>query len=260
MGTGRGSNSARPAGGGQASPGGGGVRASPRSPGVPGSWGPGPSEGLGPGPPLQTPRGSRVPGGAPLARGAGWTEGAAGCHLRSLTWPLSSEPHRAEPARPRPPQPSGPPKKEGRLGALTQVCGRGKKEERRAPPGDGRLDAHRGEPPSEVDDIITTFDSVLGSNCQEQPGDPGPMVGFKKRTAEDSKYLWPDKRPLARQGLPPIRTQSLPPIAAGNGVPTACPGPPPPRRPPPCGPAASSEELERAGLTAQPAGRPGAAQ
>lgn len=57
-------------------PGGGGVRASPRSPGVPGSWGPGPSEGLGPGPPLQTPRGSRVPGG-PL-----WPEGRAGRRVR----------------------------------------------------------------------------------------------------------------------------------------------------------------------------------
>lgn len=109
---------------------------------------------------------------------------------------------------------------------LNQIFGKGKKEEQRASPEDGHQDADRGELPSEVDDIITTFDNVLGTNCQEQPGDQGPMVGFKKRTPEDSKYLWPEKRPLARQGLPPIRTQSLPPITAGNSFPTACPGAP----------------------------------
>ncbi|XP_053513269.1 ankyrin repeat domain-containing protein 55 [Artibeus jamaicensis] len=139
---------------------------------------------------------------------------------------LLSRDSRAEPARPPPPQPSRTQKKEGRFGVLNQIFGKGKKEEQRASPEGGCQDAHRGKPPSEVDDIITTFDSVLGTNCQEQPGDQEPMVGFKKRTPEDSKHLWPEKRPLARQGLPPIRTQSLPPITAGNSLPMACSGAP----------------------------------
>ncbi|XP_036894431.1 ankyrin repeat domain-containing protein 55 [Sturnira hondurensis] len=139
---------------------------------------------------------------------------------------LLSRDSRAEPARPLPPQPGRTQKKEGRFGMLNQIFGKGKKEEQRASPEGGCQDALSGEPPSEVDDIITTFDSVLGTNCQEQPGDQRPMVGFKKRTPEDSKYLWPEKRPLAHQGLPPIRTQSLPPITAGNSFPTACSGAP----------------------------------
>ncbi|XP_045695839.1 LOW QUALITY PROTEIN: ankyrin repeat domain-containing protein 55 [Phyllostomus hastatus] len=145
-----------------------------------------------------------------------------GGHLACVR--LLSGDSRAEPARRPAEQPGRPRKKEGgRLGVLHQIFGKGRREGQRAPPEDSRPDAHRGEPPSEVDDIIATFDGVLGSNCQEQPGGQGPMVGFKKRTPEDSKYLWPEKRPLARQGLPPIRTQSLPPIAPGNGFPTACP-------------------------------------
>ncbi|KAF6123023.1 ankyrin repeat domain 55 [Phyllostomus discolor] len=148
-----------------------------------------------------------------------------GGHLACVR--LLSEDSRAEPARPPPAQPGRPRKKEGeRHGVLHQIFGKGRRAGQRAPPDDGRPDAHRGEPPSEVDDIITTFDGVLGSNCQEQPGDQGPMVGFRKRTPEDSKHLWREKRPPARQGLPPIRTQSLPPITAGNGFPMACPGAP----------------------------------
>ncbi|KAM5331847.1 ankyrin repeat domain-containing protein 55 [Glossophaga mutica] len=147
-----------------------------------------------------------------------------GGHLACVQ--LLSRDGRAEPARPLPPQPSRPQRKEGRFGVLNQLFGKGKKEEQRASPEGGCRDVHGGEPPSEVDDIITTFDSVLGTNCQEQPGDQGPMVGFKKRTPEDSKYLWPEKRPLASQGLPPIRTQSLPPITTGNSFPTACSGAP----------------------------------
>ncbi|XP_062068065.1 ankyrin repeat domain-containing protein 55 [Lepus europaeus] len=137
---------------------------------------------------------------------------------------LLSHDSRAEPPQPLPPQNSRPQKKEGRLGVLNQIFCKNKKEEHRAPPKEQGRDRHRGEDSSEVDDIITTFDSVVDTNCPGQPGDQVAVVDFKKRTSENSKYLLPEKKPLACKGLPPIRTQSLPPITLGNNFLTASHG------------------------------------
>ncbi|XP_051709403.2 ankyrin repeat domain-containing protein 55 isoform X1 [Oryctolagus cuniculus] len=137
---------------------------------------------------------------------------------------LLSHDSRAEPPQPLPPQNSRPQKKEGRLGVLNQIFCKNKKEEHRAPPKEQGRDRHRGEDSSEVDDIITTFDSIVDTNCPGQPGDQVAVVDFKKRTSENSKYLLPEKKPLACKGLPPIRTQSLPPITLGNNFLTASHG------------------------------------
>ncbi|XP_059775291.1 ankyrin repeat domain-containing protein 55 [Balaenoptera ricei] len=137
---------------------------------------------------------------------------------------LLSQESRTEPTRPLPSQKSRPQKKEGRFSMLNQIFCRNKKEEQRAYQKDHSRDWHRGEPTSEVDDIITTFDSNVDTNCQEQPGGRVAMVDFKKRTSENSKYHLPEKKPLAHKGLPPIRTQSLPPITLGHNFLTASQG------------------------------------
>ncbi|XP_006891603.1 PREDICTED: ankyrin repeat domain-containing protein 55 [Elephantulus edwardii] len=129
---------------------------------------------------------------------------------------LLSHESKAEPARPLPSQNSRSQKKEGRFNMLNQIFCKNKKEQQRAYQKDHSKDRYRREDTSEVDDIITTFDSLVDTNCQEQLSDQVAMVEFKKRTTENSKYLLPDKKPLGRKGLPPIRTQSLPPITLGN--------------------------------------------
>ncbi|XP_077629177.1 ankyrin repeat domain-containing protein 55 [Crocuta crocuta] len=136
---------------------------------------------------------------------------------------LLSQESRTEPTRPLPSQSSRPQKKEGRFNMLNQIFCKNKKEEQRAYQKD--RDQQRGEHTSEVDDIITTFDSIVDTNCQEGPGDQVAMIDFKKRTSENSKYLLPEKKPLGPKGLPPIRTQSLPPITLGNHFLTASQGP-----------------------------------
>ncbi|XP_032136390.1 ankyrin repeat domain-containing protein 55 [Sapajus apella] len=137
---------------------------------------------------------------------------------------LLSQESRTEHTRPPPSQSSWPQKKEGRFNMLNQIFCKNKKEEQRAHQRDPSRDRYRQEDTSEVNDIITTFDSIMGTNCQEQPGDQVAMVEFKKKTSENSKYLLPEKKPLARKGLPPIRTQSLPPITLGNNFLTASHG------------------------------------
>ncbi|XP_037655207.1 ankyrin repeat domain-containing protein 55 [Choloepus didactylus] len=137
---------------------------------------------------------------------------------------LLSQENRIEPTQPLPSQNSRPQKKEGRFSMLNQIFCKNKKEEQRAYQKDHSRDRYREEDTSEVDDIITTFDSIVDTNCQEQPGDQEAMVDFKKRTSENSKYLLPEKKPLAHKGLPPIRTQSLPPITLGNNFLTASHG------------------------------------
>ncbi|XP_066887091.1 ankyrin repeat domain-containing protein 55 isoform X3 [Kogia breviceps] len=131
---------------------------------------------------------------------------------------------RTEPTRPLPSQKSRPQKKEGRFSMLNQIFCRNKKEEQRTYQRDHSRGWHSGEPTSEVDDIITTFDSNMDTNCQEQPGDQVATVDFKKRTLENSKYHLPEKKPLAHKGLPPIRTQSLPPITLGHNFLTSSQG------------------------------------
>ncbi|XP_019689949.2 ankyrin repeat domain-containing protein 55 isoform X3 [Felis catus] len=131
---------------------------------------------------------------------------------------------RTEPTRPFPSQSSRPQKKEGRFSMLNQIFCKNKKEEQKAYQKDHSRDRHRGEHTSEVDDIITTFDGIVDTNCQEGPGDQVAMIDLKKRTSENSKYLLPEKKPLGPKGLPPIRTQSLPPITVGSHFLTASQG------------------------------------
>uniref|UniRef100_A0A8C0MMX9 Ankyrin repeat domain 55 n=2 Tax=Canis lupus familiaris TaxID=9615 RepID=A0A8C0MMX9_CANLF len=137
---------------------------------------------------------------------------------------LLSQESRTEPTRPLPSQNSRPQKKEGRFSMLNQIFCKNKKEEQGAYHKDPSRDRPRGERTSEVDDIITTFDSIVDTNCQEEPGDQVAMIDFKKRTSDNSKYLLPEKKPVAHKGLPPIRTQSLPPITLGNNFLTASQG------------------------------------
>uniref|UniRef100_A0A673U0Q5 Ankyrin repeat domain 55 n=1 Tax=Suricata suricatta TaxID=37032 RepID=A0A673U0Q5_SURSU len=137
---------------------------------------------------------------------------------------LLSQESRTEPTRPLPSQSSRPQKKEGRFSMLNQIFCKNKKEEQRAYQKDHSRDRQMGEHTSEVDDIITTFDSIVDTNCQEGPGNQVAMIDFKKQTSENSKYLLPEKKPLGPKGLPPIRTQSLPPITLGNHFLTASQG------------------------------------
>ncbi|CAH6787648.1 Ankrd55 [Phodopus roborovskii] len=129
---------------------------------------------------------------------------------------LLSQEGRAEPSQPLPSQNSRPQKKEGRFSVLNQIFCKNKKEEQTAHQKDHTRGRYKEGDTSEVNDIIATFDSVVDTNCQDQPGGQVAMVVFKKRTSENSKYLLPERKPLARKGLPPIRTQSLPPITLGN--------------------------------------------
>ncbi|XP_040308866.1 ankyrin repeat domain-containing protein 55 isoform X1 [Herpailurus yagouaroundi] len=137
---------------------------------------------------------------------------------------LLSQESRTEPTRPFPSQSSRPQKKEGRFSMLNQIFCKNKKEEQKAYQKDHSRDRHRGEHTSEVDDIITTFDGIVDTNCQEGPGDQVAMIDLRKRTSENSKYLLPEKKPLGPKGLPPIRTQSLPPITVGSHFLTASQG------------------------------------
>ncbi|XP_058588216.1 ankyrin repeat domain-containing protein 55 isoform X2 [Neofelis nebulosa] len=131
---------------------------------------------------------------------------------------------RTEPTRPFPSQSNRPQKKEGRFSMLNQIFCKNKKEEQRAYQKDHSRDRHRGEHTSEVDDIITTFDGIVDTSCQEGPGDQVAMIDLKKRTSENSKHLLLEKKPLGPKGLPPIRTQSLPPITVGSHFLTASQG------------------------------------
>ncbi|NXJ42713.1 ANR55 protein, partial [Ciconia maguari] len=76
------------------------------------------------------------------------------------------------------------------------------------------------EETSEVDDIITTFDCIMDTNCKDVPDECVTTTDFKRRNT-DTKYLIPEKKQPECQGLPPVRTQSLPPITAGNSFLTA---------------------------------------
>ncbi|XP_010384764.1 ankyrin repeat domain-containing protein 55 [Rhinopithecus roxellana] len=137
---------------------------------------------------------------------------------------LLSQESRTEPTRPPPSQSSRPQKKEGRFNMLNQIFCKNKKEEQGAHQKDPSRDRYREKDTSEVNDIITTFDSIMGTNFQEQPGDQVAMVEFKKKISDNSKYPLPGKKPLAHKGLPPIRTQSLPPITLGSNFLTASHG------------------------------------
>ncbi|XP_073478991.1 ankyrin repeat domain-containing protein 55 isoform X2 [Aquarana catesbeiana] len=105
-------------------------------------------------------------------------------------------------------------RKEGRLTVLNQIFScKKKKVEQKAHQKD-KLRYNREET-SEVDDIITTFDCILDTNCKDPSDERVTSVNCKKRTVESQKYLLPENKQNSK-GLPPIRTQSLPPITLGH--------------------------------------------
>ncbi|MEE6458264.1 hypothetical protein FKM82_000241 [Ascaphus truei] len=126
--------------------------------------------------------------------------------------------------RPDPLQPFASPsikvmRKEGRLTVLNQIFSCKKKKVDQKAHQKDKLRYH-GEETSEVDDIITTFDCILDTNCKDPADERGISVNCKKRTVESQKYLLPENKQNCK-GLPPIRTQSLPPITLGHTFLTA---------------------------------------
>lgn len=77
-------------------------------------------------------------------------------------------------------------------------------------------DRYQREETSEVDDIITTFDCIMDTNCKDYSDECMTAVDFKRRSTDTQKYLISEKKQPECNGLPPIRTQSLPPITIGN--------------------------------------------
>ncbi|KAM4053234.1 ankyrin repeat domain-containing protein 55 [Anomaloglossus baeobatrachus] len=124
-----------------------------------------------------------------------------------------------ENSRPDPFQPFTSPgtkamRKEGRLTVLNQIFSCKKKRVDQKAHQKDKL-RYNGEETSEVDDIITTFDCILDTNCKDPQDERVASVNCKKRMIESQKYLLPEIKQNCK-GLPPIRTQSLPPITLGN--------------------------------------------
>ncbi|XP_027755984.1 LOW QUALITY PROTEIN: ankyrin repeat domain-containing protein 55, partial [Empidonax traillii] len=112
-------------------------------------------------------------------------------------------------------------KKEGRFSMLNHIFScKTKKEAQKTSQKERSRDQYPKEETSEVDDIITRFDCIMNTNCKDIPDHCMTTPDFKRRST-DTKYLIPEKKQPACQGLLPISTQSLPPITAGNSFLTA---------------------------------------
>ncbi|NXC41233.1 ANR55 protein, partial [Penelope pileata] len=112
-------------------------------------------------------------------------------------------------------------KKEGKFSMLNHIFScKKKKEDQKTSQKDRRRDRYAAEETSEVDDIITTFDCIMDTNCKDAPNECVTTTDFKRRNT-DTKYLITEKKSPERHGLLPIKTQSLPPIAAGSSFLTA---------------------------------------
>ncbi|XP_069735886.1 ankyrin repeat domain-containing protein 55 isoform X2 [Phaenicophaeus curvirostris] len=111
--------------------------------------------------------------------------------------------------------------KKGRFSLLNHIFScKKKKDDQKNSQKDRSRDRYPREETSEVDDIITTFDCIMDTNCKNMPDECVTTADFKRRST-DTKYLIPEKKQPDCQGLLPIRTQSLPPITAGNSFLTA---------------------------------------
>ncbi|KAM9588053.1 ankyrin repeat domain-containing protein 55 isoform 6-T6 [Morphnus guianensis] len=112
-------------------------------------------------------------------------------------------------------------KKEGRFSMLNHIFScKKKKDDQKTSQKERSRDRYPTEETSEVDDIITTFDCIMDTNCRDIPDECVTTTDFKRRST-DAKYLIPEKKQPECQGILPVRTQSLPPIAAGNSFLTA---------------------------------------
>ncbi|XP_010022994.1 PREDICTED: ankyrin repeat domain-containing protein 55 [Nestor notabilis] len=131
---------------------------------------------------------------------------------------LSQENSRSEPVRQFPSQNNRPPKKEGRFSILNHIFSFKKnKNDQKSSQKEKSRDRYPREERSDVDDIITTFDCIMDTNCKDKRI---TTIGFKRRST-DTKYLVPEKKQPECEGLLPIRTQTLPPITVGNSFLTA---------------------------------------
>ncbi|KAM6226282.1 ankyrin repeat domain-containing protein 55 isoform 5-T5 [Spheniscus humboldti] len=134
---------------------------------------------------------------------------------------LSQESSRSEPLYQFPSQNNRLLKKEGRFSMLNHIFScKKKKDDQKTSQKERSRDRYPREETSEVDDIITTFDCIMDTNCKDIPDECVTTIDFKRRST-DTKYLIPEKKQPECQGLLPVRTQSLPPITAGNSFLTA---------------------------------------
>ncbi|XP_035166103.1 ankyrin repeat domain-containing protein 55 isoform X4 [Oxyura jamaicensis] len=134
---------------------------------------------------------------------------------------LSQESSRSEPVHQFPSPNNRLLKKEGRFSMLNNIFScKKKKEDQKTNLKDRSRDRYPTEETSEVDDIITTFDCLMDTNCKDIPDECVTTADFKRRST-DTKYLIPEQKPPDCHGLLPIRTQSLPPITVGNSFLTA---------------------------------------
>ncbi|KFP71129.1 Ankyrin repeat domain-containing protein 55, partial [Acanthisitta chloris] len=111
-------------------------------------------------------------------------------------------------------------KKEGRFSMLNHIFSCKKKKDYQKTSQERSRDQYPREETSEVDDIITRFDCIMNTNCEDIPAECMTTPDFKRRST-DTKYLMPEKKQPAHQGLLPVTTQSLPPITVGNSFLTA---------------------------------------
>ncbi|NWT47958.1 ANR55 protein, partial [Chroicocephalus maculipennis] len=134
---------------------------------------------------------------------------------------LSQESSRPEPVHEFPSQNNRLLKKEGRFSMLNHIFScKKKKDDQKTSQKERSRDRYPREETSEVDDIITTFDCIMDTNCKDIPDECMTTADLKRRST-DRKYLMPEKKQPECQGLLPIRTQSLPPITTGNSFLTA---------------------------------------
>ncbi|NXH21048.1 ANR55 protein, partial [Bucco capensis] len=133
---------------------------------------------------------------------------------------LSRESSISEPVHQFPSQNNRLLKKEGRFSMLNHIFScKKKKDDQKTSQKERSRDKYSREETSEVDDIITTFDCVMDTNCKDIPDECVTTTEFKRST--DTKHLIPEKKQPECQGLLSIRTQSLPPITVGNSFLTA---------------------------------------
>ncbi|NXK22200.1 ANR55 protein, partial [Arenaria interpres] len=134
---------------------------------------------------------------------------------------LSQESSRSEPVHQFPSHNNRLLKKEGRFSMLNHIFScKKKKDDQKTGQKERSRDRYSREETSEVDDIITTFDCIMDTNCKDIPDECVTTADFKRRST-DTKYLMPEKKQPECQGLLPVRTQSLPPITVGNSFLTA---------------------------------------
>ncbi|NXI52375.1 ANR55 protein, partial [Chloroceryle aenea] len=133
---------------------------------------------------------------------------------------LLSQESRSELVRQLPSQNDRILKKEGRFSMLNHIfsCKKKKDDQKTTQKERGR-DRYSREETSEVDDIITTFDCIMDTNCKDISDECVSTADFKRST--DTKYLIPEKKQPQCQALLPVRIQSLPPITVGNSFLTA---------------------------------------